>query len=355
MKSRHTQAFIQILIALSIMFGQGPFLSAQNISLMDHWDEDEMIKMRIESDFTSLLVDKMEDEYVQATIQWREEDGQNFDFNAKVKLRGKFRRSICSFPPLKIKFKKDDLSEAGFKGAYNTFKLVTHCLESKYEANQNVLKEYLSYKMYNEISDNSLRVQLAQITYIDTGDSNRRIVRYGFLIEKKSELASRLIGSKKEDLYNPVPELLSMKEEVTMATFQYMIGNDDYSIDMGRNVFYVEKACGTLTPIAYDFDFSGLVSASYASPNSDFSLPTIKDRIYLGKIYDVEVCHEVAEHFIDKKEVLVKLIRKQKGLSSFNKAEITEYLNTFYSSLSSKPYASVLKPYSTILLLSDED
>ena len=56
-------------------------------------------------------------------------------FDMKVKARGNTRRisGLCDFPPLKLKFKKEDLVEDGYSPNYKSFKLVTHCLDSKKE------------------------------------------------------------------------------------------------------------------------------------------------------------------------------------------------------------------------------
>ena len=48
----------------------------------------------------------------------------------------------------------------------NKVKLVTHCRgANKYDAY--VLKEYLAYKIYNELTDYSLRVRLLEIEYVE--------------------------------------------------------------------------------------------------------------------------------------------------------------------------------------------
>lgn len=325
------------------------FVQAQTTSLLDHWEGEEMIKMEIESDFTQLIADKKSDEYQKATIKWKESDGSKYAMDIKVKPRGKYRRRVCGFPPLKIKFKKDDLAALGFEREFNTFKLVTHCIDDKIEANQNVLKEYLAYKMYNELSENSFRVQLVQVTYKDTGSSDPKIVRYGFLIEKKSELAHR-VGAVKKEMFNPSPDMLAYQEEMMMATFQYMIGNEDYDMAVARNVVLLQRPDGLLMPVPYDFDFSGLVNAAYAIPRSDYKLPSVQDRIYLGYENDPQACELVSEHFLSKQASIYALIDDQIGLTSSTKKQVKRYLDTFYDSLNNNPTQTVLKPFATYLM-----
>ena len=103
------------------------------------------------------------------------------------------RNKICYLPPLKIDFSKNDLRAAGIKGKYDNLKLVVHCKNgSAYD--DFVLREYLAYKIYNELTDISFRVQLVNLSLEDTEGKQKTIETYGFLIENDKELAARLNG-----------------------------------------------------------------------------------------------------------------------------------------------------------------
>ena len=86
------------------------------------------------------------------------------------------------------------MANAGYNPEFNKLKLVTHCLENKFEGNENVMKEYLLYKLYNEITPESFRVQFVKITYLDSKGKLGKIKRFGFIIESKDQLAFRLQG-----------------------------------------------------------------------------------------------------------------------------------------------------------------
>jgi len=67
-----------------------------------------------------------------------------------------------------------------------------------------------------------------------------------------------------------------------------MIGNTDWSLIRApgedvccHNVHLIEKN-GGLYPIPYDFDFSGLVNASYAKPSSIVGTKRVTQRVYRG-------------------------------------------------------------------------
>ncbi|MBK9492182.1 MAG: hypothetical protein IPO07_27855 [Haliscomenobacter sp.] len=58
--------------------------------------------------------------------------------------------------------------------------MVTHCIENKTIGNEQLLKEFLTYRLYNLLTDKSYRVQLIQITYVDSNGKDKE-KRYGFL------------------------------------------------------------------------------------------------------------------------------------------------------------------------------
>src|SRR5690606_9238581 len=95
---------------------------------------------------------------------------------------------------------------------HNKLKLVTHCLDDKNDGQENLLKEYLAYKLYNELTDQSYRVQLIRINYVDTKGKVSKIRRYGIIIEDTDEMAERL-GGEECDCLNPGKEQLDARLE----------------------------------------------------------------------------------------------------------------------------------------------
>ncbi len=84
----------------------------------------------------------------------------------KVRVRGKSRRRVCTFPPLRINFAVDDTTQSITEGQ-DKLKLVTHCRKNK-SAELDILQEYAAYRIFNLVSDVSYRVRLLHITYTDT-------------------------------------------------------------------------------------------------------------------------------------------------------------------------------------------
>ena len=84
----------------------------------------------------------------------------------RVRIRGKSRVQLCTFPPLRLNFSGSDTADTAFDGQ-EKLKLVTHCRRSRY-SQTDVLEEYAAYRIFNLLSDRSLRVRLLRIRYSDT-------------------------------------------------------------------------------------------------------------------------------------------------------------------------------------------
>lgn len=286
-------------------------------------------EVTILTDINYLINNRATDDYIEGQIQL--EDGRTLP--VKYKVRGKFRRSVCDFPPIGLKFSKDDLKLMGLS-KHNKLKLVTHCLEdNKIEANDNVMKEYMAYKLYNILNPNSFQVKAFKITYKDTSGNLGKIRRQGFLIEDTDEMTERLGGEECEDCLNSSPQVLSKKDEAMVSLFQYMIGNEDWSIPFLRNVKIAELPTGIRIPVPYDFDFSGLINAPYAKPNSDYKLYSVTDRYFIGETVDKHALNKAIEHFKTKEKEILKFIKGFKLVSYDNRLIALDYIESFYSDL----------------------
>lgn len=300
-------------------------------TIFDQFYGVEVQKFRLETDFTTLIKKKALGEEQDAELVWLKEDQSTVTFPVEVEARGKSRRKICAFPPIKIKFKQKDLEQRGFAKAFKTLKLVTHCLESE-KGERNILKEYLVYKMYNELTEHSFRVQLVHIEYIDKGKKKKKRSRYGFLIEDKDELAYRHQG-KISNTYSYDCKKLDAKKYCEMLAFQYMIGNQDWRVRFLHNVKLIKPFDGSAyIPVPYDFDYSGFVNTNYAVPNPDLGTETTQQRIFMGDVTDIrEEMNEVLQSLRDKKEVFYEFIDNQLDIvEKRDKKEMKRYLDSFY-------------------------
>jgi len=298
-------------------------------SIFDVLAQKEILEVTLTTDLTHLIENRKKEIDQAATISYENEAGGAVSYDIKITPRGKYRRRICDFPPLKLKFPKTTLTAQGLS-THNDLKLVTHCLDNKTTGNEQLLKEFLAYRLYNLLTDKSYRVQLLQITYVDSEGKAGKQKRYGFLIEDTDEMAERLGGLECDQCMNPNPATVDAGSEQLMSAFQYMIGNADWNLAMLRNVKIVQPAVGTSTLVPYDFDFSALVSPTYARVNTNFGLTSVKERIFLGYPSSDEDLWATINYLRSKRAELVAEIRKFKFLTNTSRLEMIAYLDEFF-------------------------
>lgn len=315
--------------------------TSQKLSLFDTFQEQEIIDVVLTSDFQAITTNKSNEAYQAATFEYKDSKGQKKVYNIELRQRGKYRRRICEMPPIKLSFDKEEIKAAGLRKS-DDMKLVTFCIDD-ISSKETVVKEYLTYKLYNELTPYSLRVQLARITYVDTATKTKK-KHFGFLIEDIDEMAKRL-NSKEVEVLNLDTSKLDIAQEALASTFNYMIANGDWSVPLARNVKFIQPNDGAkIIVVPYDFDFAGLVGAPYAIPNPDLGLTSIKQRAFLGLNEDEAQLKATKQFFAAKKDKLYDVIKNCKHLTKATKQEMIDYLETFFNpSLSSQPLLSAFR------------
>lgn len=300
-------------------------------SLFNVLSRQDLVELNLETEIDSLLLMRKTDKAWEASFSFIDERGISQSFQAKVKPRGRFRRVTCEFPPLKLKFSKDQLEAAGLSDM-NELKLVTHCFDDK-ETSKNVLfKEYLAYKLYNELTPNSIRVQLVKINYLDKSNPDYRLTRYAFLMEDEEEFTART-GGKLIEAMGHTSEGLSPSHERIASLFQYMIGNTDWNVTVLRNVKLIEKEAGKMIPVPYDFDFAAIVAAPYARPNVDLGQKRISERVFMGAASSAKELYSTISYFKTKRKALLDMVNNFDLLDEASRLSIVEYLESFYAEI----------------------
>ncbi len=326
---RFYTVILLILIQSNFLFLQANEAVAP--SIFDIMSHQEVVDITIEANLSSLQNDRHSEESQKAILSFGDAAGNIQQWNIKVSLRGKFRRLRCTdMPPLKLKFKKDDLANAGLAD-FNDMKLVTHCVEDKPEAKATLLREYLTYKLYNELTEESYRVQLVAITYVDTA-TNSKTKRYAFLIEDTAQMRDRIGAAKCSDCNVLMADQYDQEALQRVSLFEYMIGNADWNYHAVKNMKVV-RVGEKFLPVPYDFDFSGMVDAPYAIPNSDYQLWRVQDRVYLGPEELLVDQDAMIDLFKEKRSDLERVIRSFKTLRLSDRHEMLNYLDSFYTDL----------------------
>lgn len=293
------------------------------------FDSDELFEISLKFDITNFKRKRSDEEYLDAILTYYTSDKDSITKKIKVRARGEIRRTICDIPPLLLNFKMNDSVGGKFSGI-DKLKLVPYC---KIGFEDYILREYLIYKLYNVLTDNSLRVKLLRITYINTFKDSKPLKRYGFALEpiKLLEKRTKSVEVKSINLTqkNIKPEMMDR-----FAIFNYMIGNTDWSVPIMHNAMVMSQGSsdrpdlGIIVP--FDFDYSGFVNADYAVPFESLPIKTVRERYYLGICRSDEVFLNALKEFSDKKEEFYRIIREFPYLGEKSKKDIILYLDRFY-------------------------
>lgn len=221
-----------------------------------------------------------------------------------ISARGIARRNteICQFPPLRLEFGAKPAAPSLFAGQ-KRLKLVTHC-RSDASFQRFLMLEYAAYRMYNLLTPLSFRAKLATVDYQDV-DGRAITSRAGFLIEDLGDVARRngLVEVKTGSRISP--GILRRADAARFALFEYLISNLDWAMSAGpvgdnccHNARLVAPAgaSSNLIVVPYDFDFSGMVGAPYATPPEGIPVANVRERRYRGYCFtNAEALTEAAK------------------------------------------------------------
>ena len=321
--------FFGLLSATSLV-GSNPVVKPD---LFDLLEGKNYVSVTISLNLDSLINNRYNEDKIGGTFVFKSVTGKNLSFSVNINLRGKYRRRMCGFPPLKLNFNKSELSDNGLSKA-DEYKLVTHCLEGE-EGDVNIVKEFLAYQLYQQVSPLSYRSKLLKITYQDT-KSDTKIVGMAILLEDKSSFEKRHDVSEMKDTFSLPRSNFDDSNFRTHGLFQYLIGNVDWSTAISKNIdIYKSKKNGKMFIVPYDFDFSGFVNVSYAVPNKDYNQKKVRDRLLLEADKSDSLYQSEIQKFIALKPTFIELIKKQKGLETEVKIDLEDYIHSFYDKISS--------------------
>jgi len=319
-----------VLLVFVLLFSSNIFGKNNQPSIFDLMHHQDVLRVTLEADFSFLKANRYDEGSHKAHLAFKDENGKKQDWDLEVNLRGAYRRVHCSvMPPLKLNFKKKELRAAGLAD-FNDLKLVPYCMGSEEDARDALLREYLTYKLFNAVSEQSFRVQLLQITYLDAG-TREKTLQWAFLIEDTAQLRDRIGADKAEEMnfYGLTAERFEQDYLRTVAVFQYMIGNADWSIGTSKNLKFLLKE-GRIIAVPYDFDFTGLVAAPYFVPDANYALTSRDERVYLGFPDDLPCLEPTILHFVDKRPLLESIIKNFKPLSRASRKDMLDYLGGFF-------------------------
>ncbi len=320
-------------VAVAALLGAGSVcgLQAQERPSQELFLPETILRFSLETDLDALKKDRSEESTDRpARVLIEGSMGESVEVPLQVRTRGRFRlqENICPFPPIRLNFQENHPKGTVFDGQ-DKLKLVTHCHDwDSFE--QNLLEEFLAYRIYNQLTDISFRVQLVEITYLDTSGNSDPLTRMGFLIEDEDAMAARVGG-----MVLDVPGARATDFEPewmgVMFLFQYMIGNIDWSTANSQNLSVLRVGADHFA-VPYDFDWSGLVDAPYAGPSplTERLHDSVRERLYLGTCWDQIDFQESFRLFEAKKGAILSTDQLVPGLTDANIRSASVYIEEFY-------------------------
>ncbi len=326
--------FISILILLAGPLSR-PAVS-QSPGDRELFGSNHPLKINITYDFRKLNKIGEDTTYIPGKISYHFGNSGFIERSIKILPRGRFRRDQCQHPPLWINF-SDSLYGIGLFDGWGKIKLVSTCLQAN-QYDDYVVREYLIYKAYEKLTDISFRTYFLNITFIDSSTGKKSYESPGFFIEDIDDLEDRLDAVEVETLGEGPRDLDIMSFDI-MAMFQYMIGNTDWYVQNLHNIKLIrfrDQQVPGLAPVPYDFDYAGLVNASYAVPHENLDIKSVRERYYMGVCRSEKYYNPVIKLFLDKKDEIYSIFRDCSALVKYDVKDISGFLDEFYNILEGK-------------------
>jgi len=284
-------------------------------------------------DVKSFIKNKDTEEYFDAKIRYTTEAGETLEKNVKIRSRGNVRKRICYLPPIRMDFDDEDYQVDLFD-SFGKVKLVSSC---KVAANQEqfLLKEYLAYKIYENITPISFKTYFLKINFIDSQDKKKPYTSYSFFLEDIDDLAERNNAIEVEN-QNLLPVHLDRPTMNLFAMYQYLISNVDWHIPNLHNVKLIKSNDHRLPlpmPVPYDLDYAGLVSTNYAIPQERIPIESLTERYWMGTCITDEEFATASAIFLEQKEEIYRLFEECEFLDNINQKNAVRFMKQYFDLL----------------------
>lgn len=328
-----------LLLIIPVLASAIGFAQRKAYDRLDLFEKEEPLAVTLKTDVKDILGKKANDRYLFTNIVIKNADS-TVDGDINIRARGKFRREFCFVPPLKLDF---DTSTAPRLKDLKSLDMTCQCKQGN-EFSQLVYKEYTIYRMYNILTDRSQRVRLVNLTLEDKEGKRKPVNIPGFVIEDFDVTAKRN-GCKEVKIQKLHTENTDRRQMTMVAMFEYMVGNTDWSVYANHNIKLMQDTAAPASKpyaSAYDFDFSGLVNAPYATPDPQLGTETVTTRVYRGFPREVGELREMADFFRSKKDAMYAEINNSKFLDNRSKKDMIGYLDEFYRDINSDKNLKIL-------------
>src|SRR5580765_1839878 len=220
-----------ILTLFLSLYSSGIFAQSQPLNRQQFFLNDSVIEVTLITDMRNLRTAKKVPTWQPARFKMHLSDTSVIDEEIRVEPRGIYRKTYCDVASLYLNFKNPG---SPLLSPLKKLKLVGSCNTGNTNE-EFLLKEYLTYKIYNLLSVMSFRVRLLHINYVDSKQKVKSYSQYAFLIEDMKDMTDR---NNCVEMKNKVfPAEGTNRHQITFVSiFQYMIGNTDWAVSKYHNV-----------------------------------------------------------------------------------------------------------------------
>ncbi|MGB5693004.1 MAG: hypothetical protein WBM43_10390 [Flavobacteriaceae bacterium] len=325
------------LFSISASFSQQNKSSDTENSTADLFDSEDILSIKLAYSIKEIRTKTNDSTYINTALHYKLDNGDWDSLEVKLRARGNNRRKTCFFTPIKVRISKAERKGTPFED-HKKLKLVLPCLIQA-EKNDKLLKEYLAYKLYEEVATYYYKTRLLYIDFTDLkGKKNKGYQLKGFFQEDIDKVADRAGGQELKDRkVHPMQQ--DDHASIQNDMLQFMIGNTDYSNAYQHNTKLVFTSDKKIVPIPYDFDLCGLVNASYAvvSQVGNQSLPIthVTERLYRGYQRSPFVLKQVRNEYLEKQsQMMTEIAKLQPFFDDIQEYKLArEYVADFFTIL----------------------
>ncbi len=332
---RHTPCRRLVAIALSIAT---TLLGSASLAAQPLFRSDSVLEVTITTNLRDLMRERDSTALRWHPAEFRYADGDStVAVGVELRARGHYRRQRgnCSFPPIMVKLPKDSARGTVLQGNPR-IKLTTPCRPNSDDYQQYILLEYGVYRSYQVLHKAAPRTRLARITYRDSTEREKPVTVTAFFTELDEEVAKEtsetlrdgMKGARFRDVDTPTLQSLSL--------FEFMVGNTDWSLGALHNIYLLQDSVGIVTPVAYDWDWSGLVNTRYSVPDYRLPIKRVTERHFMGPCHTLPEWAPTLTRYREQKPALDAVWTAIPGLSPGKQAQAAKYLEGFWQIIDSE-------------------
>jgi hypothetical protein len=295
------------------------------------FNSDEILDITLKGNIRELIKNRTgEAKYFPVILTYKNEAGSDASIPITVKTRGHFRKQSgnCTYPPLLLKFSGKDKNPSSFFPDNSSLKLVMPCRGEEF-----ILHEWLVYKLYNLVTPESFRARLVKVNLEDDNNKKMPSPFYGIILEPENQMANR---NKDVIIKKKIKPQETMREPfLKMATFEYLIGNTDWSVQYLQNIKLIASDSNSVPEcVPYDFDLAGIVNSPYAQPAEELKMSSVRERRYRGFcIQDIKLLDSTVAFYNQLKSKIYKTYTECSLLDEKYIKNTTKFLDEFYNTI----------------------